>query len=807
MVAHEATRSRPGGRAEGARTGLLVGLVAFWASGLAAQQDPPPFDYDQAGPGASVQGAYGYVRTLDGSATLVQPGGERVQVRTNEPVLVGDRLFVSGDSKAEILLADRNLVRLGRGGDLGFIALANSADANDPTTILDLSRGTAQIVVVRERLGQGVPTVRTPNASIEFTEPGLYLVVVDSDQYSEVVVREGRAEVRTESDGAEVRQGEALFVDGGRNAAFQFAAAPSLDDLEAWGDGLDEYSAGRYAEYVDDDLQYAAAPLAENGTWVAVGASWAWRPYVSVGWAPYRHGRWRYTPTGWFWVSYDPWGWVPHHYGYWDYHYSWGWVWYPGYSFAPAHVYFYWGAGGYAGWCPTGYYVSHYGPYYGSSWGYYNGVYGYARGSSWYDKNRYWTFARTDRLGHRNQHIYALSGEELSRRGHSLGRGVITTDTRELRPDVWRRPGEGLARLTRQAGPDGRELGDATPFADRSDGLSSSLERVTLRDRSGTSRVAATDTRSSGGVAGRAVGAGRTDEAGRAGVETATPVNGRPTIARDATGAVRSAGRAPPTTADVRTSPASPDATLRRPGSASGQARAADPTIRRPELGRDAAGTARSTGRSAADVRTPEVRSRSTTGATLRRPTGPVTESSRPTVRSSGSRSTLRSGGSSGATASRPTVRSSGSSGTTSDRATLRSSSSRPTVGSSGATTRSRPTVRSSGSSSRPTVRSSGNSSRPTVRSSGTSSRPTVRSSGGSRPTVRSSGASRSGPAVRGSSGPSRSSGASRSSGPSRSSGATRSSGPSRSSGASRSSGRSGGSRAGRAGGRGGRGG
>ena len=111
-----------------------------------------------------------------------------------------------------------------------------------------------------------------------------------------------------------------------------------------------------------------------------------------------RAGRWRYTPSGWFWVSYEPWGWVPHHYGYWDHSAAWGWVWYPGRRFAPAHVYFYWGAGGYAGWCPTGYYASHYGRYYGSRWGYYNGVYGYVRGSSWYDKNRYWTFARTDRI-------------------------------------------------------------------------------------------------------------------------------------------------------------------------------------------------------------------------------------------------------------------------------------------------------------------------------------------------------------------------------------------------------------------------
>jgi hypothetical protein len=452
MHAHERSRTiRPFSPGDVARTiALATGLWFLAASALSGQDPPPAVDYDQAGPGADLNGTYGYVRTLDGTATLIQLGGERIQAQTNEPVLIGDRLFVSGDSRAELLLADRNLIRLGDQADLTFRALANSADGTDPTTILGLNKGTAQVVIVQGQLGQGYPSMVTPNATVQFNEPGLYLVVVDGDEATEVVVREGRAEVRTGADGADVRQGESLFVEGSRNASMQFASAPSLDRLEAWGDQLGDYSAGQYADYVDTDLQYSAANLDSNGTWVSVGSTRVWRPYVSVGWAPYTHGRWRWTPTGWFWVSYDPWGWVPHHYGYWDHHGSYGWVWYPGQRFASAHVYFYWGSGGYAGWCPTGYYVSHYGGYYGNRWGYYNGVYGYVNGSSWYDKNRYWTFARTDRLGSRNQHLYAVNGEELSRRGASLGRGVITTDTRALRPDVWRSPNEGLARLTRQ---------------------------------------------------------------------------------------------------------------------------------------------------------------------------------------------------------------------------------------------------------------------------------------------------------------------------------------------------------------------
>jgi hypothetical protein len=704
MYGDRETRTRRSG-AYSEIIGVLVatGLAAFSSGTLVAQEAPPqpaPGAYDQASFGET-SGTYGYVRMLDGSATLIQPGGERIQVQTNEPVLVGDRFFISGDSKAEVLLADGNILRLGDRADLAFTALAQSADATDPSTVLSLRRGTIQVVAVAGQLGQEFPTVTTPNSSVQVREPGSYLIVVDDDEYTEVVVRQGRAEVFTGGDGAEVRPGEALFVDGGGSARMEFASAPSTDRLEAWGDGLADYQTDESAAYVDENLQYSAATLRGNGTWVSVGASWVWRPTVAVGWAPYRNGRWRWTPGGWFWVSYDPWGWVPHHYGYWDHHSSWGWVWYPGRRFASAHVYFVWGSGGYAGWCPTGYYWSHYGSRYGNRWGHYNGVYGWVNGNGWYSKNRYWTFAPTSRLGDRRQHIYAMSGEQFGRSGRSLGRGLLTTDTRELRPDVWRRPNDGVARLARSAG---RELDDATPFVNRVERLPASLERVALRDRGESSRVAggesaATADRQDAGGALRSRSGVAADQAN---IETGIRnPGGRTTLGSQRTG-VGDVGRTQVSGTPGRATETG--GTLRRPDAS----RPTTPSTRSPVLdrARPEAGST-STGR---ELRRPETQSRSSGRETLRRPESPVTRSptqdrARPTVRSSGSTDRVR-----------PTVRSSGSS---------------------------RPTVRSSGSS-RPTVRSSG-SSRPTVRSSG-SSRPTVRSSGSSRPTVRSSGSSRVGP-------------------------------------------------------------
>ncbi len=94
--------------------------------------------------------------------------------------------------------------------------------------------------------------------------------------------------------------------------------------------------------------------LSPYGYWeFVVGFGYVWRPYhVSVSWAPYYHGRWVYTVYGWTWVSTEPWGWITYHYGYWTYTHRWGWVWIPGYTWAPARVAWYW-SGGYVAWHPT----------------------------------------------------------------------------------------------------------------------------------------------------------------------------------------------------------------------------------------------------------------------------------------------------------------------------------------------------------------------------------------------------------------------------------------------------------------------
>ncbi|MDE2942719.1 MAG: FecR domain-containing protein [Gemmatimonadota bacterium] len=726
-------------RLRGRRRVWAVGLAwgtSFVAPPVSAQEAEAPIDYDAAIAQSGIDGSYGYVRALDGSATLLQGDTrERVQLAVNEPVLAGDRIFASGESRVEISLADGNLVRIGDRAELLFRALANSPDTSDPASILELVRGSLQLVVATNPPDSEWPSIVTPNATIRPRGAGSFLIVVDDERRSEVVVREGLAEVTTETELAEVRRGESLSVEGARGDGLRFAAAPGLHRLEAWGQGLGDYAGGEYTAHVDPDLHYAASSLGGHGSWVHVDAGVAWRPRMSTGWAPYRHGRWRHTPSGMFWVSYEPWGWVPYHYGYWDLDPDWGWIWFPGRRFAVAHVYWYWGPS-YAGWIPSGYYWRHYRNYYGSSWGFHFGVYGHIGGG--FGRYRHWTFLPHGRLGHRRQHFYSVNGSDFGRGRKAVERGVLLTDSRLLGREARRRPAQTLANLRRAVSRDGRTAVDANGFIDRGTNLPREVERIVLRGRDGRSAqprdaAAATPSGSS-----RTAGTPpvrvtrRSPEAGtlrleRPGVQRTTPRAG-----------VQRAGvqRATPPAGGTGARPA-----IRRPTARDVPDAARRPAVR-PTTRTGSGGVQRASPRTGDDG--------------VRRIVRPRTARESPAVRRTGS------------TTTRPTARSNPA------RPTVRSAPARPAVRPTTARP-SRPAVRRPPSTTRPVTRQSiPRSPRPAVRPPGPS-----RSSGTVR---RSGGGSRSGGAVRRSGGGSRSGGTVR-----------RSGGSTRSTGAARARGRSGG--------------
>ncbi len=469
------------------RSALALGLLALAGPALA--------DVTDAG-GAGVNGdngsneGYGYFRVVEGSPTVLQAGtDQRAAAEVNQPVLAGDHLWVPAHARAEILLADQNILRVDGGSELILEHLAASPDRNDQATVVRLVAGNLQLIVTQDSLGDQLPRVETPNASIYPQYYGVYRITAD-DGWSQLVVRRGTAEVRTDAGSSRVKADEEMVVDDhasdpDRHAEVREAGA--FDTLERWARQLDDESSGVDQHYVDDNLRYAAAPLARYGSWIDVNGSSYWRPQVAAGWRPYWQGRWVYTPSGLTWLSSEPWGWVPYHYGSWDYLPTYGWVWQPGSVWSAAWVYWYWGEN-YVGWCPTGYYTRYYGPTFGIDVGFRNGVYGWA-GGDWaiYDN---WNFVSSSYFssqdgyrngyrdgywdGHRDVRRYAVPVDHTH---GTIGRGIITTDTRPIKPSVWKNPG-GPLRALRGGGT--AELPDVTPFVARKPDLPPAVARTVM---------------------------------------------------------------------------------------------------------------------------------------------------------------------------------------------------------------------------------------------------------------------------------------------------------------------------------------
>ena len=498
------------------RVCLTLGLAALAASPLAAQ-------FDQEDAVQEDSGSYGYLRVVEGSATLIQAGEkEGTPADVNQPVLAGDRIWVTEGSKVEIVLADRNIVRLDSGSELLLEHLAESPDADDPTTVLRLLEGNMQLLVTRDSLGDELPRVETPNATVLPQDFGTYRIATADDNWSEVTVRQGQAEVEVgEQDPEIVEADESAVIEGdgdsrgaGRRASIEVDEASDIDGLERWAQRLDQDFRQADLRDVDSDLRYSASSLDRHGSWVTVENERYWRPQVAADWRPYWHGRWAYTPSGMTWVSYEPWGWVPYHYGSWDYVSNHGWLWRPGRVYSPAWVYWYWGTD-YTGWCPIGYYTHYYSARFGNS-GFRSGVYGWA-GGDWGLYSR-WSFVSTGYFGgysrgHRNGNWdrrhdgnwrdqrdvrrFAVPNDQR-RGGRVLGRGIITTDTRRLTPDTLRDPRQAVQVLARE--PQGRvnrgnrgtggnvgrggdtALTDVTPFIARRPDLPANVTQVLRSD-------------------------------------------------------------------------------------------------------------------------------------------------------------------------------------------------------------------------------------------------------------------------------------------------------------------------------------
>ena len=372
--------------------------------------------------------------TFDDGGTIVRQGDDNreVEARVNFPIYPGDEVTTGSRGRTEIRLADANIIALDRSTTVRFRSIYDSYESDSTQSIIELKSG--HVAVQRTSEATELLRIDTANASYAANDDAIYAVDTDAQGRDRVTVYDGEIDVRTPQRSTNVRQGEEARIDD--QGMYGLVSSNASDEFERWFARRAQRYQSASSRYLDRSLAYSDYQLQDYGSWVFVSSfgGYAWRPRVGAGWRPYYYGSWGNGPDGCLtWISYEPWGWVPYHFGRWGYDPLYGWLWLPGYTYAPAWVYWAYGPG-YIGWAPAGWYDC-YRPYY--SWAYQPYVReGFGFGFGFYGRVRLnevdlrpWTFVNPDRI--------------VSTR---IDQAAITTDA--IRQRLIREPGSALATVS-----------------------------------------------------------------------------------------------------------------------------------------------------------------------------------------------------------------------------------------------------------------------------------------------------------------------------------------------------------------------
>ena len=346
------------------RKAFLFTLM-FAVTGLLVAQEQGDAQYNGAqggGEARAVEPGVAHLSLVHGDVS-VQRGdsGDWVATSLNTPIVSGDTVGTSDGSRAEIQLDYGDVVRLSGQSQVKI------ADLSRSHIQLQVSQGYVNLSMFKG--SEAEVEVDSPNVSVHPRQNGRYRIEVNSDSETNIIVREGEAEVSTPQGSTTVREGEMITVRGADDPEYKVDNAPGPDDWDQWNRQRDNTIISSQGVRHTNPYYTGTQDLDSYGRWTNVpGYGDAWSPYEQPGdWAPYQAGRWVWEPYyGWTWVSYEPWGWAPYHYGRWFY-YDTAWYWWPGpitpfYRpiWAPAFVTFFgfgphigFGFGfGTIGWCP-----------------------------------------------------------------------------------------------------------------------------------------------------------------------------------------------------------------------------------------------------------------------------------------------------------------------------------------------------------------------------------------------------------------------------------------------------------------------
>lgn len=335
---------------------VILALVTIAVTPLLVGADPDP--------------GVARVSLINGDVTSMRgDSGDRVALTVNAPVVSGDRIATGHGSRTEVQLDFANILRIGQDSE------ARIADLSQSRIQVQLSQGVVTLTVMKGN--EADIEIDTPNVAVRPVKEGRYRIQVNEQGETEVIVRQGEAEVFTSEGTTRAKKNDMVVVRGTKDSPeYRVMNAPGRDDWDEWNEDRDDMVKNARSWGYTSPYYTGAHDLDRYGRWSYIpGYDYVWSPVgVDPYWAPYRQGRWVWEPYwGWTWVSYEPWGWAPYHYGRW-FCYSNAWYWWPGpvthyYRpyWAPAYVSFFgFGAGrfnfsfgfGYGyhslGWLPIG---------------------------------------------------------------------------------------------------------------------------------------------------------------------------------------------------------------------------------------------------------------------------------------------------------------------------------------------------------------------------------------------------------------------------------------------------------------------
>jgi hypothetical protein len=378
---------------------------------------------------------------------------EWVATVADAPVGPNDQLYAGAGTRAEILMPNDTLLRIGSETQVQIVSL------NDQLTEIDLTSG---MVRLYNNSDAAQIITATPYGHVSAPAGAAFDLSVGEGSVQVNAVRHS-VDFFHEASGARkmVIAGSTAVVADGMGLS---TAGSTMD--RAWDNWNREQESlwadrgrrsGESVTYLPEPLHREAYVLDAHGTWQSVyyeGAYYRfWRPlHVGVHWAPFTVGAWTVWRGDKVWIPHEPFGYVTHHYGNWIYTRGY-WYWAPPVTSVMVHTglpLLHIGFGWYPGrvaWISTGVQVgwiplAPYEPYYcHHPWGrraivVAKGAYPYHRSSHHYKHRRHTVMVHQDRLFQHEKRRHAYRKPQPSRPGPGLRPSRPRPPENRVRPDT-----------------------------------------------------------------------------------------------------------------------------------------------------------------------------------------------------------------------------------------------------------------------------------------------------------------------------------------------------------------------------------